>query len=72
MFFVVKLIYMIMGRAPSNKTYEQVLEEARERSREYYEQNKDAIKKKRMERYNQLKEGRELLTEGGDSNKKVL
>jgi ribosomal protein S4 len=61
-----------MGRAPSNKTYEQVLEEARERSREYYEQNKDAIKKKRMERYNQLKEGRELLTEGGDSNKKVL
>jgi len=63
---------MIMGRAPSNKTYEQVLEEARERSREYYEQNKDAIKKKRMERYNQLKEGRELLTEGGDSNKKVL
>ena len=61
-----------MGRKPLNKTYDEVLEESRVRSKEYYEQNKEAIRKKRMERYNQLKmSGPQLLTEG-KSTKQVL
>ena len=50
---------MNMGRKPLNKTYEQILAESRERASEYYEENKDEVKKKRMERYNLLKESAE-------------
>lgn len=48
-----------MGRKPLNKTYEQILAESRERANEYYEENKEEVKKKRMERYNLLKESAE-------------
>ena len=48
-----------MGRKPLNKTYEQILAESRTRAGEYYEENKDEVKKKRMERYNLLKESAE-------------
>lgn len=45
-----------MGRKSFNKTYEQILEENRIRSKKYYEKNKEKINKKAMERYNRLKE----------------
>ena len=45
-----------MGRTPLNKTYEQILAESRERASEYYAENKEEVKRKRMERYNLLKE----------------
>lgn len=44
-----------MGRKSLNKTYEQVLEENRIRSKQYYELHKKEIIKKAMKRYNQLK-----------------
>ena len=62
-----------MGRKPLNKSYEEVLEESRERANEYYELNKEEIKKKRMERYNQLKNGgKTLLTENTEPKKQIL
>ena len=61
-----------MGRKPLNKSYDDILEESRQRSKEYYEENKEEIKKKRMERYNQLKNGHRLLTEDTQSKKQVL
>ena len=61
-----------MGRKPLNKSYEEILEESRQRSKEYYEENKDEVKKKRMDRYNQLKNGKRLLTEDADSKKQIL
>lgn len=44
-----------MGRKSLNKSYEQLLEENRIRSKKYYELHKEEIKKKAMERYNRLK-----------------
>lgn len=44
-----------MGRKSLNKTYQQVLEEKRIRSRQYYSINKDRIKREAVERYNKLK-----------------
>ena len=44
-----------MGRKSLNKTYEQILEEKRIRSRKYYALHKDEINKKVMTRYNKLK-----------------
>jgi hypothetical protein len=62
-----------MGRKPLNKSYAEVLEESRERANEYYELNKEEIKKKRMERYNQLKNGgKTLLTENIEPKKQIL
>lgn len=73
MFFSAGMIYMSMGRKPLNKSYEEILQEARERAKDYYEKNKDAVKRKRMDRYNQLKQdGRSLLTESDNPTKKVL
>jgi hypothetical protein len=66
-------IYIPMGRKPLNKSYEEILEESRERANEYYELNKEEIKKKRMERYNQLKNGgKTLLTENTEPKKQIL
>jgi hypothetical protein len=45
-----------MGRKSLNKTYEQVLEENRVRSAEYYRLHNEEVKKKAMERYNRKKE----------------
>lgn len=61
-----------MGRKPLNKSYEEILEESRQRSKEYYEENKNEVKKKRMDRYNQLKNGKRSLTEDADSKKQIL
>ena len=44
-----------MGRKSLHKTYEQVLEENRIRSKKYYKLHKEECKKKSMERYNKLK-----------------
>ncbi len=44
-----------MGRKSLHKTYEQILEENRIRSKKYYKLHKEKIKKKIMERYNKLK-----------------
>jgi hypothetical protein len=45
-----------MGRKRLNKTYQQILEENRIRSKKYYELHRERIKKSSMERYNSLKE----------------
>jgi len=66
------LLYICMGRKPLNKSYEEILEESRQRSKEYYEENKNEVKKKRMDRYNQLKNGKRSLTEDADSKKQIL
>jgi len=44
-----------MGRKKLNKTYQQILEENRIRSKKYYKLHKEKMKKKAMERYNKLK-----------------
>ena len=44
-----------MGRKSLNKSYSQLLEENRLRSKKYYELYKEEIKKKAMDRYNKLK-----------------
>ena len=44
-----------MGRKKLNKTYQQILEENRIRSKKYYELHKEKIKKKMMNRYDKLK-----------------
>lgn len=44
-----------MGRKSKNKTYEQILEENRIRSKKYYELYKDDLNKKSMDRYNKKK-----------------
>lgn len=46
---------MFMGRKSLNKSYKQILEENRIRSKEYYQRHKEEIKKKVMDRYNKLK-----------------
>jgi predicted solute-binding protein len=55
MFSIFYFLFINMGRKSLNKTYEQVLEENRIRSKQYYELNKNEIIKKAMKRYNQLK-----------------
>ena len=44
-----------MGRKSKNKSYEQVLEENRIRSKKYYELHQEEVKQKVMDRYNKLK-----------------
>jgi len=54
-FSIFYLLFISMGRKSLNKSYEQVLEENRIRSKEYYKLHKEEIKKKAMDRYNRLK-----------------
>ena len=44
-----------MGRRSLNKTYDEILEQKRVYSKQYYKKNKEKINKKVMERYNKLK-----------------
>lgn len=44
-----------MGRKSLNKTYEQILRENRERSKQYYELHKERLNRQSMDRYNRLK-----------------
>ena len=44
-----------MGRKSKNKTYEQILQENRVRSKKYYELYKNELNRKSMVRYNKLK-----------------
>lgn len=44
-----------MGRKSHNKTYEQVLEESRARANAYYQLNKEKVKRKKLQRYYELK-----------------
>lgn len=48
-----------MGRKSLNKTYEQILEENRVRSKKYYQLHREDINKKAMFRYNALKSSSE-------------
>ena len=54
-FSIFYLLFINMGRKSLNKSYEQILEENRIRSKEYYKLHKEEIKKKAMARYNKLK-----------------
>lgn len=45
-----------MGRKCKNKTYEQILAEGRIRAKKYYQLHKEEVKKKAMEKYNELKQ----------------
>jgi len=54
-FSIFYLLFISMGRKSLNKSYEQILEENRIRSKKYYELHKEEIKKKAMKRYNRLK-----------------
>lgn len=44
-----------MGRKSHNKTYDQLLAEKRVRAIEYYRKNRDAVNKKRRDKYEKLK-----------------
>ncbi len=44
-----------MGRKSHNKTYEQVLEKSRVRANKYYQLHKEEIKKKKLQKYYELK-----------------
>jgi hypothetical protein len=53
-----------MGRKLKYKTYEELMESCRTNALNYYYKNKDIINKKRMNRYNKLKQ--QSLTKNND------